>query len=244
MPVGRLRLGIRLQPLLQTAVGSDLVRREAGALRQQFAAQRRIHTEHFRGARGVAEQLAQQLHIDGRAEAEMRHLAIGQLEAVLRGIRRTRDEPVVLGFLDEIVEVEERCFFQDRIGPREELAVEREGVLLPEMRAEPGRAAGRGAPRGGLAGRGEAPRVGDDVRDPAARVVVGLGRLAARLDQRGDELVERFLQFGEIAHLRGPVIHLHVDVEMPVAIPRCLDVLGPEALKVRGQSAGPRGTDE
>ena len=146
--------------------------------------------------------------------------------------------------LDQVVEVEERRLLQDRIGPAQELAVEREGVVLPEVLAEPRRAADGRAPGRIFAGRGEAPGVGDDVRHPAARVVVGLRGLAARLDQRGDELVQRLVQLGEVADLGRPVVHLDVDVEMPVAVPRRLDFLGPDALQVGRQSAGPRGADQ
>ena len=167
-------------------------------------------------------------------------LPSGRREAVLRRVGRAGDEPFVFRLLDQVVEVEQRRLLQDRIGPAQELAVEREGVVLPEMLAEPGRAADGRAPGRGLAGRGEAPRVGDDVRHPAARVVVGLRGLAARLDQRGDELVQRLVQLGEVADLGRPVVHLHVDVEVPVAVPRRLDFLGPDALQVGRQSAGPR----
>ena len=150
----------------------------------------------------------------------------------------------MLRFLDQVVEVELGGVFQDRIGPAQELAVEREGVVLPQVLAEPGRAADGGAPGGGFAGRGEAPGIGDHVRHPAARIVVGLGRLAARLDQRRDELVQRLVKFGQIADLGGPVVHLHVDVEVPIAVPRRLDFLGPDALQVGRQAARPRGTDQ
>ena len=240
----RLRLGIGFEPFLQAAVGADLVRREPGALFGQFAAQVGVHAEDLGGARGVAEQLAEQLHVDGRAEADVGHLAVGQAEAVLRRVRRAGDQPAVFRFLDQVVEVEQRRLFQDRVGPAQELAVAREGVMLPEMLAQPGRAADGRAPARVFARRGESPRVGDDVRHPAARIVVGLRGLAARLDQRGDELVQRLMEFGEVADLGGPVVHLHVDVEMPVAVPRSLDFLGPDALQVGGQAAGPRGADE
>ena len=53
---------------------------------------------------------------------------------------------------------------------------------------------------------------------------------------------EQVTKFCEIADLCGPVIHLHVDVEMPVAVPRGLDFFGPDALQVRRQP--PPGRDE
>ena len=76
--VGRLRLRIGFEPFLQAAVGADLVRRKAGALLGQFPAQVGVHAEDFGGAGGVAEQFAEQLHVDGRAEADVRDLAVRQ----------------------------------------------------------------------------------------------------------------------------------------------------------------------
>src|SRR5664279_1650254 len=105
----------------------------------------------------------------------------------------------MFGFLPNVIEVEERAFLENRIRPGEEFAVAGVSVLRPEVLAQPGRTARRCAPGGVLAGCGEAPRVGDHVRDPAARVVIGLRGFAARRYERADELVQRLLQFREIA---------------------------------------------
>ena len=46
-------------------------------------------------------------------------------------------------------------------------------------------------------------------------------------------------------HIFGrPVVHLHVDVEVVVAVPRRLDALGPEALQVGGHVARARAADQ
>ena len=123
------------------------------------------------------------------------------------------------------------------------LAVEGERVLIPQMRAQPRRSAG-GSPYGAFPRSGEAPGIGDDMRHPTARVVILLGRLAPRLYQRGDELVQRLLQFRQVANQGGPVVHLHIDVQVPVAVPWRLDFLGPDALQIRRQAAGAGGTDQ
>jgi hypothetical protein len=52
------------------------------------------------------------------------------------------------------------------------------------------------------------------------------------------------MEFGEIADLRRPVVHLGVDVEVPVAIPRGLDLIRPESLQIGWQPAGPGRRDQ
>ena len=65
-----------------------------------------------------------------------------------------------------------------------------------------------------------------------------LGRgFRTRLLQRGNELEQRFMQLRKITDLGRPVVHLYIDVEMPVTVPRCLHTLGPDALQVRRQAA-------
>ena len=54
----RLGLGIRLQPFLETAIGTDLIWREPGAFFSQFLPQFFVHTQNFRSAHRISEELA------------------------------------------------------------------------------------------------------------------------------------------------------------------------------------------
>ena len=45
-----------------------------------------------------------------------------------------------------------------------------------------------------------------------------------------DQVEQRLVALGEIGRFRGPVVHLRVDVDRPVATPRCTHVLIPDPL--------------
>src|SRR5205085_11926741 len=59
-----------------------------------------------------------------------------------------------------------------------------------------------------------------------------------------DHAYERLVALGEVRHLRGPVVHLRVDVDGVLRLPRRRHLRVPDALKVRGLRAGARGGDE
>ena len=80
MPVVRLGFGIRLQPFLQAAIRADLIRRKAGTLFFQLGLKLGIDPEDFSGLSSVPEQLAQLLHVDGRAHAHMGFDSIREFE--------------------------------------------------------------------------------------------------------------------------------------------------------------------
>ena len=81
-------------------------------------------------------------------------------------------------------------------------------------------------------------------RDPAARIVVGLCGCLPRLDQRLHIVEQRHVTRGEVGGLGKPVVHLDIDVEVVVAIPRRRIFLCPDSLKVCREPAGPAGADE
>ena len=169
--------------------------------------------------------------------------AVGQAIAILGRDRRAADQPAAR-ILDEIVEEELRRLFHHRIGAREKRAIRVEQVVLPQMLREP---RGAGRPQSGarqIAGRGEAPDVGDVMRDEAARAVVHARGLAAWLAQRIEKVEQRLVQLGEVGHLRRPVVHLQVDVEVIVGVPRRAHAVVPQALQVGGQIARPAAGDQ
>src|SRR5205085_2813811 len=57
------------------------------------------------------------------------------------------------------------------------------------------------------------------------------------------QLRQREVQLREIRNLYGPMVHLYVDVQMIVAIPGCVDLVGPEPLQVRRQEPYPGAAD-
>ena len=61
--------------------------------------------------------------------------------------------------------------------------------------------------------------------------------LPAWLAQRLDVVEQRAMRLREIGHFRRPVVHLQVDVEVIVAVPRGAHTVVPQPLQIRGQSA-------
>ena len=181
--------------------------------------------------------------IHRRAHREDADLAVRQPVAVLGRHRRAADQ-AALRILDEVVEEELRRLLHHRIRAREEGAIAAEQVVLPEMLRQPGGAGRPQARARQVAGRREAPDVGDVMGDEAARAVVDARGLAARLAQRLEEVEQRLVQLGEVGHLRRPVVHLQVDVEVIVGVPRRVHAVVPEALQVRGQIAGAAARDQ
>ncbi len=116
--------------------------------------------------------------------------------------------------------------------------------MLPQVPAHPRATVGGCAPACVLAGCGEAPRIRDDVGHPAVGVVVGFRGFASGLAQGIDQVKQGQMALGQVGGLRVPVVHLHVNVEVVIAIPRGLQALGPHALQVRGQVSGPRTADQ
>ena len=85
--------------------------------------------------------------------------------------------------------------------------------------------------------RGEAKRIREVMRHPAAAAVIHLRDAAAgvRLRERVHQIKQRLVAFGEITNFRRPVIHLDVDVEMIIAVPGGVHFVVPEPLKICGQ---------
>ena len=160
---------------------------------------------------------------------------------IFRRIGRRDDEPVMFRFFNQHVGIKLRRAFHDRIGPLQKFSVMREQISDPTNAgtATPNRRWTRPMTRR-FARRSEAPRIRDDVRHPAARIVIILRRFRARFLQRSNQRKQRLRQIGKIANFRRPVIHLHIHVQMPVAIPRRVNFFRPNALQIRRQSARTR----
>jgi hypothetical protein len=74
--------------------------------------------------------------------------------------------------------------------------------------------------------------------DETSAVVNVPGGFSAAGPKVVGKVEERLVTFGQIADLGRPVIHLDVDIDMVIAVPRGVNVLVPEALEVGGHAAG------
>ncbi len=238
--VGGFPFPVGLQPFLQHAVRGNLVRGKPHPLGRQFAPQRLVHTQDPGRSDGIAKQFPQLLHVDGRTQADAgTPLAAGQQETVFRRGGRAGHQPLVFRFFKKVVQIELHAALHHRIHPSQVLAIQRKGVLLPQVFAQPGRTADIQA-----GGCRIAPDIRQPVRDPTPRVVVGLGGLGTGFHQRRDEGVQRLLHLDQVTDQRRPVVHLGVDVKVVVAVPHGVDLFGPDALQVGRQAAGTRRADQ
>jgi hypothetical protein len=78
------------------------------------------------------------------------------------------------------------------------------------------------------------------MRGAAARAVVADSDLPALFRELADELPQRPGQFPETDPVRGPVVHLKVDVRRVAAAPGRPYIHVPDALQVRRLRAAPR----
>ena len=73
--------------------------------------------------------------------------------------------------------------------------------------------------------------------DEAPGAVVNLCSLPARRTQRVDVVEEWQVSLSQVRDFRGPVVHLQVDVEVIVTVPRRAHAVVPQPLQIRRQSA-------
>ena len=112
-------------------------------------------------------------------------------------------------------------------------------VMLPEVGAEPCAAGIGGAPGGMLPGIGVAPGIRHHVHHPSTRgrAIEHARRMLAGADSPPHQVDEWSVQLSQIARLGQPMVHLHVDVGVIVAVPGRGDAVGPQPLQVGRQAA-------
>ena len=71
------------------------------------------------------------------------------------------------------------------------------------------------------------------VQHPTVGTIHVTGGLATCLGNLADELEQRFVHLREVADLRGPVVHLKIDIRGEFRIPRRKELVVPDALKIR-----------
>ena len=83
-----------------------------------------------------------------------------------------------------------------------------------------------------LIGRRAAPEIGVVMHHPAAAAVLFLRRARAADDEVVDHIEQRLMALAQVAQLGGPIIHLAIDVHRPLAFPRRIQLLVPDALQI------------
>jgi len=218
-----------LQPLLELAACADLVGCKPCPCGSELPAEVRIHAEDPGGLDAHAEQVPEDLAVHGRPCA---HAGITEGVLVLGRQGRAGHQPLVRGLLDKGVQEELRSAPHGRIGLCQEGLVLTEQVVLPQVHAQPCTAQGPHPVLGPVdRGRGP-PQVCVVVGDPPPGPVLDLGRAGPGLGELGDHPDQGLRALGQVGRLRGPVVHLCVDVDRVLAAPGRAHLVVPEALEV------------
>ena len=168
---------------------------------------------------------------------------VGQAVAILGRHGRAAHEPS-FRIRHKIIEEELGRLLHQWIRPGEERAIAAEEVVLPQMLREPCGARWPESRTRQITGRREAPDIRNVMRDEAPGAVVYPRRDSSRLAQRVEEFEERQMGLREIRHLRRPVVHLKVDVQVVVAVPWRVHAVVPEALQVGREPARTAARDQ
>ena len=126
----------------------------------------------------------------------------------------------------------------------EELLVAGEEIVLPEMCGEPGTTRREHTPAGAVDRSGNAPEVGVVVGHPSVAAIHLLCGEGSGLAEVANHREQRLLRLGKISHERRPVVHLGIDVDGVLRVPRCIHLVVPNTLQVGGLSAGLARRDE
>ena len=220
MTVMRIRFPVWLRPFQDTAVFSDGGRHQARPALRQRIGKGRIHAQDARSFNDVGKEFPHDLVVHGRSGADI-DLAPFVIEIrVLRRSGRRRHKIPGPGILHQHVHEKERSLLEYRVNLLQIGLVLRVLVMLVQMRAEPG-AGGIGRTPGRMLARsGELPDIAQDVRDPAPGAIEDLRRVPAALDLVPGPFDQGEMELAEIAGLGRPEVHLEIDIEMIVAVPR------------------------
>src|SRR5436190_1302760 len=108
--------------------------------------------------------------------------------------------------------------------------------MFPQMQAKPC-APGRPDPVNVVDRCRAAPKIGIMMRHPTPTAVLLFCGSRATDGEVVDQVEQWLVTLTKIADLRGPVIHLAVDVERPLAFPRRIEQIIPDALQIRRLSS-------
>ena len=85
---------------------------------------------------------------------------------------------------------------------------------------------------------GRTPDVGVVMGHPASSTIHRARRLPTCHAEVVDEVKQRLRKLAEIAHLGRPIIHLSIDIDRVLAVPRCQQVFVPQALQPGSLTVG------
>ena len=223
-------------PLLELSPFADLRPYQLAAQRRQTVAIRLVFAQRIGRVDGVGEEVPHDLLV-------IRHAVLGG--AVL-GRPAHGHHQTAVGQGLQLVFPELADLLEHGVGHVPQVfLVAAEGVVLPQVLAVPG-AAGL-VPLPAHAAHdvvGGADRPAADLAAGRAELLGRGRRLHPRFPLAHDQPEERRVALGEVGRLRGPVVHLDVDVGVVVAVPRRLVAVVPQPLEIGRQPTGPRAGDE
>ena len=106
------------------------------------------------------------------------------------------------------------------------------------MGGQPGAARWEHAPGRSVDRTGNAPQVGVVVSHPSVAAIHLACRRGTRLAQFACHLEQRPLRLGKVTYQRRPVVHLGIDVNSVLRVPRCVHLVVPYTLQVGGLATG------
>ena len=112
------------------------------------------------------------------------------------------------------------------------------------MCREPGSTRRKHAPCGTIDRTCHTPEVGIMMSHPTLTTIHILRRLRACLTQITNHREEWLLRFSDVSYKGRPVVHLGIDIDGVLRIPRCIDLSIPDALQIGRLSTGLRRRDQ
>ena len=144
--------------------------------------------------------------------------------------RRCCDQPPVLRMRLHIVEQEVGSPLHHGVVLFQQLFVAGKQILLPDVCGQPGATRREHTPRSAIHRSGDTPDVGIMVSHPATTAIHHISRLGSRHAEIFDHRQQRLLRLHQIAHHRGPVVHLGIDIDGILRIPGRILLVVPHAL--------------
>ena len=219
-------------------MASNLHGRHLGACFSHLADKVLVKGEHIGSLHHVGEEFIDHLVVHGNAVSHIQSL-IGVLGTCTHG----HHKPSVLGFGHHDVEEELGSALHDGIDTGEIAGIAGIEIVPPQVLAEPCATRGPHAPRS-VHRSGGAPNVGIVVQAPTAGAIHRTGGLATGLRHLACHADEGLVQFAQMGHLGGPIVHLGIDIGGVLAAPRRRYVFVPNALQIGSLTPGLRAGDE
>src|SRR5258705_1682779 len=126
----------------------------------------------------------------------------------------------MLWLFDQRIEKKLRGAFRYWINALQKLLITTEFIVIPEMSAQPSAACRPETPQWAINRRGGAPEIGVVMANPPASAILHLRGVTSVLVKFRHHPSQRLVTLRQISRLRGPVVHLRVDVDGVLALPR------------------------